>query len=1128
MNAKFQNRDFFIILLCLLAIAAAGYFELANYQRAFPEHTIDFQVTRKEARDIALNFLKKMDVDPGTKIHASAFEFDNTAKTFIEKEIGLEDADDLLTNHFRIWRWTNRWFEPLNREEIFVGVTPKGEITHFLHKIPEEAPADLLSIDEARRRSHQFLTQILQINPAEWEFIEDKTEVKPNRVDYRFTYKKKNVEIYDATYRFDVTVQGDEIGEYREYLHVPEEWQRDYQCLRSLNATTATTADVFYIILMLIIVTYFVIYLSRKQINIKTAVSFGLITFFLKFLTELNLLPLYKFHLDINQSMGAFYGNFFVGIFLQSLLLAVLITILTGAGELIYSRRYPDRIPLGRLFSLRGLQTKHFFFSILAGITLAIIFMAFQTLFYITAKKFGAWAPADISYSDTLNTAFPWILILIGGFLPAVLEEFSFRLFAIPYIEKLLKSRLLAILIPALIWGFAHANYPNQPFWIRGFEVSVFGIIIGFIFLKFGILTVLVWHYMVDAIYSSMLLLKTGKPYHVVSASIALGIILLPLLYNIIMYLKNKGFADSKTLLAPPDTTPKLPQQPAKPEKTCWSYIAAYKKLTHRRLQLILILIILFVAIQWIPLEKIGDFYQYPARRSDIKQTAVNFLRDRGVDPENYRSTLALVNNYSDLNGRYILENSTVNNLNAILARYLNNSVSWRVRFYRPLDKEEYNIFIHPGDKTILGFEHLLPEAAEAFSLDKDAACFRAKEFLASRDIRLADFELVEDYSRQLPNRMEHTFIWEAKDLHPANVADGTLRLKTIVSGDEVSGFSVFYKIPEEWQHTKTSKTLFDSLRLGMQIGLLCLIAVISIITLTGQMKSLAVEWKTPLIISTILGGLWLLLELANYPMALINYNTSWSIQVWTVFWILLTLLRVLAVALIIFLLTAVVTSVYPRCQTTLKRDCRHYFSRDAVFSAMLITAGIFALQHLSYWLTEHLAPAVIRPDFQIPRSINYSLPLFHAILSVITRGLIYTAIAGIGIFWIRKIIPRFGLQLVVVSLLLAVFLPDSYDNFREFTILYFSHALVIAWLWIAVAFFLRNNIPAYLYTGLMFTSVKTAENLILSKTPNSYVSALSILCILAIFIIWLLTEKKDFKLGTWIRQTAKKIMINK
>ncbi|MDO9547354.1 MAG: type II CAAX endopeptidase family protein, partial [Candidatus Marinimicrobia bacterium] len=987
MNTRLQTRDFFLILICLLAIAATGYFELSNYHRAFPEHAIDFQVNRKEAHNIALNFLAKMAIDPGEKIHAGAFEFDNTAKTFIEKELGLEDAEDLLTNRFRVWQWTNRWFEPLNREEIFIGVTPKGEITQFLHKIPEEVPADLLSIDEARRLSHQFLTEIIQINPEEWEFIEDKTEVKPNRVDYRFTFKNKNVEIYDATYRFDVMVQGNKIGEYREYLHVPEDWKRSYQRLRSLNATTATTADVFFIILMITIVTFFIIYLSRKQINIKTSVTFGVITFFLKFLSELNLLPLYKFHLDINQSMGAFYGDFFVSIFLQSLLLALIITVLTGAGELIYSRSYPHRIPLGRLFSRKGLQTKHSFYSFLVGITLAVVFMAFQTLFYLAAKRFGAWAPANISYSDTLNTAFPWILILIGGFLPAVLEEFSFRLFAIPFIEKLLKSKLLAILIPAVIWGFAHANYPNQPFWIRGFEVSVFGIIIGFIFLKFGILTVLVWHYMVDAIYSSMLLLRTGEPYHVISASIALGIILIPLLYNIFMYLKNRGFADHDSLLSasvpPSRSTPK----PAESEETCPSYITAYQKLSPGRLKTILILILVFIAVQWIPFEKIGDYYKYSVPRSEIKHTAIDFLRDRGVDPENFKNTMVLINNYSDLNGRYILEHSTVKNFNSILARHLNNSVTWRVRFYRPLDKEEYNIYIHPGEKSVISFEHLLPESAEAFSLDKDAARFRAKEFLSGRDLRLSDFELVEDYSRQLPNRTEHTFIWEAKDLHPANVGDGTLRFKTIVTGDAVSSFSVFYKIPEEWKHAKTRKTLFDSLRLGIRIAALCLIAILSIFLLARQMKSITVEWKTPLIISTILGCFWLILELANYPIALINYNTSWGIQVWTVFWVLVTLLRILAIILIIFLLTTLVASVYPGCQATLKRDCRYRFSRDAIFSAILISVGISAIQHLTYWLAINVAPTVIQPDFQMPRSINYTLPQLHTILTIVSRG---------------------------------------------------------------------------------------------------------------------------------------------
>ncbi|MBN2601973.1 MAG: CPBP family intramembrane metalloprotease [Candidatus Marinimicrobia bacterium] len=1126
MNTRLQSKDFLLILICLLAIAGAGYFELSNYHRAFPEHAIDFQVNRKEARNIALDFLAKMDIDPGPKIHASAFEFDNTAKTFVEKEVGLEDADDLLTNHFRIWQWTNRWFEPLNREEILVGVTPKGEVTQFLHKIPEEVAADLLSIDEARRLSHQFLTAIVRINPDEWEFIEDRTEVKPNRVDYRFTYKNKSVEIYDATYRFDVMIQGNKIGEYREYLHVPENWQRSYQRLRSLNATTATTADVFFIILMIVIATFFIIYLGRKQVNIKTSATFGLLTFVLKFLSELNLLPLYKFHLDINQSIGAFYSDFFINLFIQSLLLGLIITVLTGAGELIYARSYPNRIPLARLFSRKGLQTKHTFFSISLGITLAIVFMAFQTIFYLTAKRFGAWAPANISYSDTLNTAFPWILILIGGFLPAVLEEFSFRLFAIPFIEKLLKSKILAVLIPAVIWGFAHANYPNQPFWIRGFEVSVFGIIIGFIFLKFGILTVLVWHYMVDAIYSSMLLLRTGEPYHVISASIALGIILIPLLYNIIMYLKNRGFADSEPLLSA--FSPPLKPEPKEPEKACHLYVTAYQKLTPRRLKTILILILIFTAVLWIPFEKIGDYYKYSIPRSEIKQTATDFLRDKGVDPDNFKNTMVLINNYSNLNGRYILENSTVKNFNSILARHLNNSVVWRVRFYRPLEKEEYNIYIHPGEKSVVGFDHLLPESAEAFSIDKDAACFRAKEFLSSRNLRLSDFELVEDYSRQLPNRIEHTFIWEAKDLHPANVGDGTLRFKTIVTGDAVSSFTIFYKIPEEWEHAKTRKTLFDSLRLAIQIAVLCLIAFVSFMVLTRQMKSVTIEWKTPLMISILLGGGWLILELANYPLALINYNTSWGIQVWTVFWVLITLLRILVITLIIFLLTTLVLSIYPKCLTTLKRDCRYHFSRDAVFSAILISVGIYAIQHLSYRLAFNVAPAVIQPDFQMPHSINYILAPLYAILSIVSRGFILAAVAGVGIFWIRKIIPRQSIQYIIVALSLAVFIPDSYDTIREYIVLYISYAAIIVWLWIAIVCFLRNNIPAYLYSGLIFTAVKFSENLIASRTPRSYAGALSVLCIVTILLIWLLTEKKDVKLGDWIRQTAKRIMINK
>ncbi|MBU4445295.1 CPBP family intramembrane metalloprotease [bacterium] len=1128
METRLTKKDLMLLLICLVVVVIAGYFEVTNYHRAFPEHSIDFQVNRKESRDIALQFLKTMDVNPGAKTHAVAFDFDNTAKIFIEKEIGIEDSEELLTNEFRIWQWTNRWFQPLSREEIIVSVTPKGEITRFEHKIPEESAAPLLSIDDARRLGHRFLKNIININMNDWEFIEHKTEVRPNRVDYQFTYKKKNVEIYDATYRFELIVQGDKIGRYKEYLHIPEEWKRNYQQLRSLNATTATTADVLFLLLLIAVFVTFIIYLAKKQVNTKTALAFGIITFILKFLSELNLLPLYKFHFDTNQSLGAFYSGFFIEVFIQSLLLALLITVITGAGEYMYRDRFPNRIPLGKLFSLRGLKSKHFFFSVIIGITLAISFMAFQTIFYLVAKHYGAWAPADISYSEILNTAFPWILILIGGFLPAVLEEFTFRFFSIPFLEKLLKSKLLAILIPAAIWGFAHANYPNQPFWIRGFEVSIFGILIGFIFLKFGILTVLIWHYTVDAIYSSIILFQTGETYHIISSSVTVGIMLIPLLYNIIMYIKHRGFSEHEPLLerGVPDQKPLYHDK--QPSEACQPLKDAYRQLTPKRIKIGLALLIVFLLIKFIPIQPIGEFYNYPVPRSEIKQTATEFLKGKGVDPDNFRNTLILENNYNQLTGQYILEHSSVKKLNSILARYLNNPVVWKMRFYRPLEKEEYIIYIHPGEKKVVGFDHLLPEDAAAFSLDKDGARFRSEKFLLGCGYQLTDFTLVEDYSRQLQNRKEYTFIWESEENHPANVEQATLRLNTIISGDDVSAYSIFYKIPEEWRHRKTQKTLFYSIRLGIQIISLCLIAVISIIILTRRIKSISIQWKAPLITGSVIGGLWLITELLNYPFALTNYNSSWTIGVWTVFWTLISLLKFLAITGMIFLLLAIISALYPAGLTTLRRDCRYHFSRDAVFGAILVTVGLAGVQHLISWGALRFAPTIIHPDFQINGAINYFFPLARSVIGIISRGIIYTAVIGILIFWIKETISIKILRPIIAALLLAVFIPDTFHTATEFLVLYASYGIAIIWIWIAARFFLRNNIPAYLYAGITYAAVTTSVKFVQSGTPNGYVNALFILFIVTISLIWSLTEKRSMNIAEWIKKFTKQVLVNK
>ena len=63
-------------------------------------------------------------------------------------------------------------------------------------------------------------------------------------MDRVFTWKERDFNIHDATYRVEVTICGNEVGGYREYLKVPEQWTRDYERLRSKNemAQTVDTA----------------------------------------------------------------------------------------------------------------------------------------------------------------------------------------------------------------------------------------------------------------------------------------------------------------------------------------------------------------------------------------------------------------------------------------------------------------------------------------------------------------------------------------------------------------------------------------------------------------------------------------------------------------------------------------------------------------------------------------------------------------------------------------------------------------------------------------------------------------------------------------------------------------------
>src|SRR4029077_9796491 len=184
---------------------------------------------------------------------------------------------------------------------------------------------------------------------------------------------------------------------------------------------------------------------------------------------------------------------------LLSVLTALTVTLVLPAAEPLYRASQPQRLQLSKGFTSRGLRSKEFFSASVVGLSLAAAHIGYVVAFYIVASHFGAWAPQEINYQDSVNTLFPWLSGAAIGLLASTNEEFTFRLFAIPFFKRITGSRWIAVILPAFLWSFLHSNYPQEPAYIRGIEIGLVGIVAGIVMLRWGILATLIWHYTVDA-----------------------------------------------------------------------------------------------------------------------------------------------------------------------------------------------------------------------------------------------------------------------------------------------------------------------------------------------------------------------------------------------------------------------------------------------------------------------------------------------------------------------------------------------------------------------------------------------------------------------------------------------------
>ncbi len=137
------RTDFRVLLLWLLAAILGGFVAYRYFFRAFPEASVDFKVTRSAAVDRARKFVEDQGLSLQGYQSSVVFSVDDDTKTYLEREVGLEQANRLMASEVSVWYWDVRFFRRDRRKRFaFASIRLAARsVTNTFSKRPPQALA---------------------------------------------------------------------------------------------------------------------------------------------------------------------------------------------------------------------------------------------------------------------------------------------------------------------------------------------------------------------------------------------------------------------------------------------------------------------------------------------------------------------------------------------------------------------------------------------------------------------------------------------------------------------------------------------------------------------------------------------------------------------------------------------------------------------------------------------------------------------------------------------------------------------------------------------------------------------------------------------------------------------------
>jgi len=796
---------FWIILVAVCACSLLAGLRL--FPRAFPILDLHISMDRRAALSGAAELCRAAQLGPPDAQSAAVFASDDQLQNYVELRAGGVAAFRRLLAGQDVspYLWSVRRFHADDVHEVTVQFTPGGTPWSFAERLGEGAPGAALGEDQARAIAeaaagaapwHLSLTSYRGLPTS-------RIERPGKRLDYTFGYERTDLTIGAAPVRLYLTVSGDHLSALSHQVEVPDSFDREYQAMRASNDLVATVDMIAVGIIDCIIGVITVTMLARRRlVAYRPALLWGLGLGAGLALAQLNGLPLEWMGYDTAQSPGSFRAQAVIAALSSGMFMGILFTLSFLIAEGLSRMAFPQHPRLWSVLWGRSAASRAVLGRLLGGYLLVGPLLALDVLFYAVVNgRPGWWSPAEaLTDPNMLANWLPWLTPSAQAIQAGRWEECLFR--AVPLATAALLGRRLgwprltigiAVILQAVMFGAAHANYPNQPAYARLVEIALPFTVVGLVYLRYGLVVGMIMHATYDLVLMSLPLFVASGPGILGQRLMVIVVALAPLLIALTTRALCRGPAQA---VRNGDAEP--PPAPAPP------LVARSQVVTSRHAALVLLagagLAVALALILGLEADQRHSVPRLALTPRQATSRAQDLLRTQGVDPGLWQALTTTGAEVPSGSDRIVWRTQPTHFAQLMRQGWLwGPSTTTRfVHWHGALETraEEWSVTLDAGGQA-LRIQHTVPEDAAGTTLSRAVVLALAGRTLAARfadDAPAMTLLSSEPISR--PQRLDWLLTYHRPDAAMPGES-GEKRITMVVAGDQVVDAYRFLYIPE-------------------------------------------------------------------------------------------------------------------------------------------------------------------------------------------------------------------------------------------------------------------------------------------------------------------------------------------